>query len=102
MKLIVSFRLASPRFTYTLFYLSAHVVNRLLRENWNTIPKFLSGKILLKNVTVQILNFTPVSSLIKISPYGVRLNCLCFFLLFNAVKTDTKLTLHHMGTIFII
>ena len=25
------------------------------------------------------------------------LNFLCFFVLFNAVKTDTKLTLHHMG-----
>ena len=41
------------------------------------------------------------------------LNCLCFFLfyfilfsffyvLFHAVKTDTKLTLHHMWNIFII
>ena len=30
------------------------------------------------------------------------LNFLCFFVLFNAVKTDTKLTLHHMGKIFII
>ena len=33
---------------------------------------------------------------------GVMLNFLCFFVLFNAVKTDTKLTLHHMGKIFII
>ena len=29
------------------------------------------------------------------------LNFLYFFVLFNAVKTDTKLTLHHMGKIFI-
>ena len=43
-KPIVSFRLASPSFTYILFHLSAHVVNRLLRENGNTIPNFLSGK----------------------------------------------------------
>ena len=28
----------------TLSHLSAHVVNRLLRENRKTIPKFLSGK----------------------------------------------------------
>ena len=28
------------------------------------------------------------------------LNFLCFFELFNEVKTDTKLTLHHMGKIF--
>ena len=27
---------------------------------------------------------------------------LCFIILFNAVKTDTKLTLHHMGKILII
>ena len=25
-----------------------------------------------------------------------------YFVLFNAVKTDTKFTLHHMGEIFII
>ena len=31
-------------FAYTLSRLSAHVVNRLLRENRITIPKFLSGK----------------------------------------------------------
>ena len=43
-KPIVSYRMASPSFTYTLFHLSAHVVNRLLRENWNNIPNFLSGK----------------------------------------------------------
>ena len=29
------------------------------------------------------------------------LNFLCFFVLLNAVKTDTKLTLHHMGKFFI-
>ena len=28
----------------SLSHLSAHVVNRLLRENLKTIPKFLSGK----------------------------------------------------------
>ena len=28
------------------------------------------------------------------------LNFLCFFVSFNAVKTDTKLTLHHMGKNF--
>ena len=25
-------------------HLSVHMVNRLLRENWKSIPKFLSGK----------------------------------------------------------
>ena len=41
--------------------LSAHVVNHLLRKNRKTIPKFLSGKKLFKNVTLQILNFIPIS-----------------------------------------
>ena len=39
----------------TLFHLSAHVVNCLLRENQKTIPKILSDK----NATLQILNFIP-------------------------------------------
>ena len=30
------------------------------------------------------------------------LNFLCIFVLFNAVKTDTKLTFHHMGKTFIL
>ena len=38
----------------------AHTVNRLLRENQKTIPKFLSDNKLFKNVTPQILNFIPV------------------------------------------
>ena len=29
-------------------------------------------------------------------------NFLCFFVLFNAVKTDAKLTLHHMGKILMV
>ena len=45
----------------TLFILTVHVVNRLLRENQKTIPNFISGKKLLKNVTLQILNFIPIS-----------------------------------------
>ena len=38
-------------------HLSARMVNCLLRENWWTIPKFLGGKKLLRNVTLQILFF---------------------------------------------
>ena len=30
------------------------------------------------------------------------LNFLCFFILFNAVKTDTKLTLHHISIYLLI
>ena len=69
---------------------SAFVVNRLLREKRKSIPKFLSGKKLFKTVTLKILNFIWVSSLIKFSRYGVMLDFLCFFVLFNAVKTGTK------------
>ena len=42
-------------------HLNAHVVNRLLREKWKSIPNFFNGKILLKNVTLQILNFILLS-----------------------------------------
>ena len=45
----------------TLSHVSAHMVNRLLRKNRKTIPKFLIGKKLFKNVTLQILNVIPVS-----------------------------------------
>ena len=41
--------------------LCAHVVNRLLRENRKTISKCLSVKKLFKTVSLQILNFIPVS-----------------------------------------
>ena len=36
------------------------------------------------------------------SPITVMLNFLCFFVLFIAVKTESKLNLHHMGIFFII
>ena len=42
-------------------HLSEHMVNRLLLENRKSIPKFFNGKKLLKNVTLQILNFILVS-----------------------------------------
>ena len=77
------------------------MVNRHLRENRKTIPIFLCRKKLTKNVTLQILKFYPSKLTNKNFPqYGVMLNFLCF-LYFNAVKTDTKLTLHHMGKVFI-
>ena len=38
-----------------LTHLSAHVVNRLLRENRKSITKHFNGKIT-ENVTLQILN----------------------------------------------
>ena len=44
---------------HVLSNLTAHVVNRLLLEKRKTIPKFLNGKILFKNETLQILNFIP-------------------------------------------
>ena len=70
---------------------------RRLHENQKSIPKFLSGKKLFKNVTIQISKFIP--KLKKISSYGVMLNFLCFFILFNAVKTLTKLTGERGGSV---
>ena len=44
-----------------------------------------------------------VSYLIKLFPIWCNVKfSLLFFVLFNAVKTDIKLTLHHMGKFFII
>ena len=62
-------------------------------------PKmFLVVKKLFKNVTLQILNPIPVSQLIKIFPvWCTNVKFSLLFVLFNAVKTDSKLTLHHMG-----
>ena len=67
-----------------------------MRENRKTIPKCLSVNVF-KNVSLHILDFIPVSLLIKISPNGVMLSFFAFLYFFNAVKTDTDLTLHHMG-----
>ena len=46
---------------YTLSHLIVHVVNCLLHENRKSITKIFNGKKLLKNVTLQILNFIFVS-----------------------------------------
>ena len=45
--------------------------------------------------------FYPSKLADKKFPHNVKF-CLIFFVLFNAVKTDTKLTLHHMRKNFII
>ena len=49
---------------------SAHMVNLLLRENWKTIPKFLSGKKLLKMLPSRF-KFYP-------SKLTVNVNFVCF------------------------
>ena len=49
------------KFTKLLSHLSAQVVNHQLCENRMSIPNFFNGKKLLKNVTLQILNFILVS-----------------------------------------
>ena len=75
------------------------MVNCLSHENQKTIPKFLSGIKLFRNVTLQILNLISVSYLIKIYPIWCNVKCslpFFFFVLFNAVTTDSKLTLHHI------
>ena len=75
------------------------MVNRLLHENRKSIPKFLSGKKLFKIVTLQTLfKLYPSKLTNKISPIWCNVKFpLLFIVLINAVKTDTKLTLHHMG-----
>ena len=78
--------------TYISSRISAHLVFPLFPENQKYIPNSFSGKTLFKIVTFQILNFIP---------YGVMLNFICFFVLFIAVKKDSKLTFHHMGKILL-
>ena len=53
------------------------------------------------NFSSFFLNFIPVSQLMKIFPIWCDVNFFFFFVLFNALKTDTKLTLHHMGKILL-
>ena len=84
-----------------LSHCSAHVVNLLLRDKWKSIPNFLSGESFQK-CNPPDFKFYLGKLINKFSPYGVMLNSLCFIVLFNAVKTDTKLTLHRMGKCFII
>ena len=60
-------------------------------------PKILIGKILLKNVTLHILNLTN-----KIFPIWCNVKLSLLFCIFNAVKTDTKLILHRKGKYLII
>ena len=52
-----------------LSHLSAHMVNCLLRKNRKSIPTILSGKNLFKSVTLQILNFIPISQLKNFSHF---------------------------------
>ena len=48
-------------FNLTLSHLSAHVVNRLLRENWKSIPTFLNGKKYFKKCNPPDFKFILVS-----------------------------------------
>ena len=58
-----------------------------------------------KNVTLEILNFILVSWIIKIFPIWCNVNFECVFTAIRNIKktekTYSKLTLHHMGKLFI-
>ena len=71
----------------------------LFPENRKSIPWFLRGKILLKNVTLKSLNFISVSKLTKIFPFGVMLS-LGSFVLVIAVKTRLKINITPYGEMF--
>ena len=75
-----------------LSHLNAHVVNRLLRENRKTIPKFLSGKTLLTFKKCNCSKFYPIklAELIEFSPYGVMLIFFDIFVLLMQLKTTQK------------
>ena len=62
-----------PIFNYMDFYISDAyaVINPLFLENWSRSQNFSVVKKLIKNVTLQILNFNSVSWIIELSQYGV-------------------------------
>ena len=64
----------------------------LFPENRKSISFLFSGK---KKKFQKWRNFILFS-------YSVMVNFLCFVVLFTAVKTDSKLTLHNKGKIFIL
>ena len=68
--------------------INVHLMFLLFTENQKSIPKILVVKIFSK---IPDFKF-----------YPSKLNIPYFFVLFIAVKTDSKLTLHYMGKIFII
>ena len=55
----------------TLSHLSVHMVNRLLRENRKTIPKFLSGEKLFKKCHPSDFKFYPSKLAYKKFPHMV-------------------------------
>ena len=86
-----------------LSHFSAHVVNHLLSENRKTILKILSGKKLLKNVTLQIFLFFIFIFYNKLTDKRFPQLCNVKFPLLVCgvlwIETVTNLTLHHMGKI---
>ena len=85
---------------YSSSLINAHLMTPLFPGNRKSIPIFSSvEKLFFLNVTLKVLDFIPVSWLTKNFP---MLIFLCFFVLSIAAKTDSKLTLHHMGKNFII
>ena len=81
------------------------MVNRLLHENRKTIPKFLSGKKLLKEYNAPDFKFYPsmlTDKLIKNFHIWCNVKFSLLFVLFDALQPETKLTLHHMRKIFTI
>ena len=60
-----------PCIVESLSHLSVHMVNRLLRENWKTIPNFLSGKKTFKKCNPPDLKFCPSKLTDKNFPHMV-------------------------------
>ena len=86
---------------YSSSRIDAHLMFPLFPENRKPIPKSLVVKTFQK-CNASFFKFYASKLTINISRYGVMLNFLCYFVMFNAMKTDSKLTLHHMEIFFII
>ena len=72
----------------------------LLCKHWKCIPKFLSGKKLEKNYTLQILNFILVIYEIKIPPMWCIVKFYWFSCIAKCSKNRHKINVTPYGEIF--
>ena len=79
---------------YSLSRINAHLM----------FPLFLNVLVVkyLEKSNLLAFKFYPSKLTNNVSPYGIMLNFLCFFVTFIAVKIDSKLTIRYMEKNYII
>ena len=74
----------------------------VISENRKSISKLFYGKITFQKCNPPDFKFYPSKLTNKFFPMWCNVKFYLLFVLFNAVKTDSKLALHHLGIFFII